>query len=155
MSAQCEVVIQRPAGNPLGLFERYLTFWVFLCILAGISLGSIAPEPFQFIGGLELAKVNIPVALLIWLMIIPMLLKIDFSALTGVREHWKGIGGDAVRQLGGEAIFHGAAGLAVHSGSLCPLPTGGSDRFLYCRFDPARGGALHGDGLCLESPEQW
>ena len=92
MSAPCEVVIQRPAGNPLGFFERYLTLWVFLCILAGIGLGSIMPEPFQFIGGLELAKVNIPVALLIWLMIIPMLLKIDFSALAGVREHWKGIG---------------------------------------------------------------
>ncbi|HYQ90874.1 MAG TPA: ACR3 family arsenite efflux transporter [Candidatus Competibacteraceae bacterium] len=76
----------------MGMFERYLTLWVFLCILAGIGLGSIVPEPFQFIGGLELAKVNIPVAVLIWLMIIPMLLKIDFSALAGVREHWKGIG---------------------------------------------------------------
>ena len=92
MSAQCEVITQRSAGNPLGLFERYLTLWVFLCILAGIGLGSIVPEPFQFIGGLELAKVNIPVAVLIWLMIIPMLLKIDFSALAGVREHWKGMG---------------------------------------------------------------
>src|SRR5512135_598655 len=92
MSAHCEVIIQRPARNRLGLFERYLTLWVFLCILAGISLGSIAPGPFQYIGGLELAKVNLPVAVLIWLMIIPMLLKIDFSALSGVREHWKGIG---------------------------------------------------------------
>ncbi|MFO1431753.1 MAG: ACR3 family arsenite efflux transporter [Candidatus Competibacteraceae bacterium] len=76
----------------MGMFERYLTLWVFLCILAGIGLGSRVPEPFQFIGGLELAKVNIPVAVLIWLMIIPMLLKIDFSALAGVRAHWKGIG---------------------------------------------------------------
>ena len=92
MSAPGEVVARQAAGNPLGVFERYLTLWVFLCILAGIGLGSILPEPFQFIGGLELAKVNIPVALLIWLMIIPMLLKIDFSALAGVREHWKGIG---------------------------------------------------------------
>src|SRR5512144_654153 len=92
MSAQCEVITQRTAGNPMGMFERYLTLWVFLCILAGIGLGSIVPEPFQFIGSLELAKVNIPVAVLIWLMIIPMLLKIDFSALAGVREHWKGIG---------------------------------------------------------------
>jgi len=92
MSVQCEVVAQPAAGNPMGMFERYLTLWVFLCILAGIGLGSIVPEPFQFIGGLELAKVNIPVAVLIWLMIIPMLLKIDFSALAGVREHWKGIG---------------------------------------------------------------
>ncbi len=74
------------------MFERYLTLWVFLCILAGIGLGSILPQPFQFIGGLELARVNIPVAVLIWLMIIPMLLKIDFTALAGVRKHWKGIG---------------------------------------------------------------
>src|SRR5512143_2978202 len=92
MSVQCEVVARPAAGNPLGFFERYLTLWVFLCILAGIGLGSIVPEPFQFIGRLELAKVNIPVAVLIWLMMIPMLLKIDFSALAGVREHWKGIG---------------------------------------------------------------
>ena len=92
MSAPCEVVARQSAGNPLGVFERYLTLWVFLCILAGIGLGSILPQPFQFIGGLELARVNIPVAVLIWLMIIPMLLKIDFTALAGVREHWKGIG---------------------------------------------------------------
>ena len=92
MSAPCEVVARRAAGHSMGVFERYLTLWVFLCILAGIDLGSVLPQPFQFIGGLELAKVNIPVAVLIWLMIIPMLLKIDFSALAGVREHWKGIG---------------------------------------------------------------
>jgi len=92
MSAPGEVVARQAAGNPLGVFERYLTLWVFLCILAGIGLGSVLPQPFQFIGSLELAKVNIPVAVLIWLMIIPMLLKIDFTALAGVREHWKGIG---------------------------------------------------------------
>ncbi len=61
MSVQCAVVTQRPAGNPLGWFERYLTLWVFLCILTGVGLSSIVPEPFQFIGSLELAKVNIPV----------------------------------------------------------------------------------------------
>ncbi|CDH44021.1 ACR3 family arsenite efflux transporter [Candidatus Contendibacter odensensis] len=92
MSAQGEVIIQQGTGKPMGVFERYLTLWVFLCILVGIGIGSILPQPFQLIGGLELAKVNLPVALLIWLMIIPMLLKIDFSALAGVREHWKGIG---------------------------------------------------------------
>jgi ACR3 family arsenite transporter len=76
----------------MGVFERYLTLWVFLCILAGIALGHFFAAPFQFIGGLELAQVNLPVALLIWLMIIPMLLKIDFAALAHVKEHWKGIG---------------------------------------------------------------
>ena len=81
--------LAKPAMN---LFERYLTLWVILCILIGIGLGHFIPEPFQLIGQAEIAQVNIPVAVLIWLMIIPMLLKIDFSALQQVREHWRGIG---------------------------------------------------------------
>lgn len=76
----------------LGLFGRYLTLWVALCIAIGIALGSAYPTPFQVIGGMEVAKVNLPVAILIWLMIVPMLLKIDFGALHRVREHWRGIG---------------------------------------------------------------
>lgn len=76
----------------IGFFERWLTVWVFLCIAAGIILGQVLPGPVKFIGSLELARVNIPVGLLIWLMIVPMLLKIDFSALGQVKEHWKGIG---------------------------------------------------------------
>ena len=81
--------LAKPAMN---LFERYLTLWVILCILIGIGLGHFIPEPFQLIGQAEIAQVKIPVAVLIWLMIIPMLLKIDFSALHQVREHWRGIG---------------------------------------------------------------
>jgi len=73
-------------------FERYLTLWVALCIVAGIALGWLMPGVFQAVGAAELAKVNLPVAALIWLMIIPMLVKIDFAALTQVREHWRGIG---------------------------------------------------------------
>jgi ACR3 family arsenite transporter len=73
-------------------FERYLTVWVALCIVAGIALGHVMPGVFQFIGGAEIAKVNLPVAALIWLMIVPMLVKIDFAALATVREHWRGIG---------------------------------------------------------------
>lgn len=76
----------------MSTFERYLTLWVALCIVVGIALGHFLPAPFQAIGAAEVAKVNIPVALLVWLMIIPMLVKIDFSALSGVREHWRGIG---------------------------------------------------------------
>ena len=78
----------KPAMN---LFERYLTLWVGLCIFVGIGLGHFMPKPFQVIGQIEIVRVNIPVAVLIWLMIIPMLLKIDFSALHQVREHWRGI----------------------------------------------------------------
>jgi len=76
----------------MSLFERYLTLWVALCIAAGIALGQFFPAPFQAIGAAEIAKVNLPVAALIWLMIIPMLAKIDFRALSRVGEHWRGIG---------------------------------------------------------------
>jgi len=73
-------------------FERYLTLWVALCIVAGIVLGHMMPGLFQAIGMAEIAKVNLPVAALIWLMIVPMLVRIDFSALGHVRRHWRGIG---------------------------------------------------------------
>ncbi|MGB0126892.1 MAG: ACR3 family arsenite efflux transporter [Rhodocyclaceae bacterium] len=92
MSAQCEVAAKQAAGAPMSLFERYLTVWVVLCILAGIALGQLLPGPVQAIGRMEFAQVNLPVGLLIWVMIIPMLVKIDFGALHQVKEHWKGIG---------------------------------------------------------------
>jgi arsenite transporter len=76
----------------MSTFERYLTLWVGLCIVAGIVLGQAAPAVFQAIGGAEIARVNLPVAVLIWLMIVPMLLKIDFAALAQVGKHWRGIG---------------------------------------------------------------
>ena len=81
-----------PAVAPLSLFERYLTVWVLLCIVAGIALGQWLPKIFQIIGHLEVARVNLPVGLLIWIMIIPMLLKVDFGALHQVRQYWRGIG---------------------------------------------------------------
>ncbi|MDR7219875.1 ACR3 family arsenite efflux transporter [Aminobacter aminovorans] len=76
----------------MSTFERYLTLWVALCIVVGIALGHLLPGVFHAIGGAEIAKVNIPVAVLIWLMIIPMLLKIDFAAMGEVGRHWRGIG---------------------------------------------------------------
>ena len=92
MSAQCETTAKRAAGASIGFFERYLTLWVTLCIVTGIALGHWLPGTFQTVGRLELAQVNLPVAVLIWLMIIPMLLKVDFGALHRMKEHWKGIG---------------------------------------------------------------
>ena len=76
----------------MSLFERYLTVWVGLCIVVGVALGWMMPGVFQAIGAAEVAKVNLPVAALIWLMIIPMLVKIDFAALSKVKAHWRGIG---------------------------------------------------------------
>jgi len=74
------------------LFERYLTLWVALCIVVGIGLGHLIPGVFQAIAAVEIASVNLVVALLIWLMIVPMLLRVDFGALHGLRRHWRGIG---------------------------------------------------------------
>ena len=76
----------------MNLFERYLTLWVFLCIVVGIALGQFAPSVFQVLGSIEIAQVNVPVGLLIWVLIIPMLVKIDFSTLHEVRNHMRGIG---------------------------------------------------------------
>ncbi|AYM09218.1 ACR3 family arsenite efflux transporter [Agrobacterium tumefaciens] len=76
----------------MSTFERYLSVWVFLCIVVGVALGHVMPGVFQAIGTAEVAKVNLPVAVLIWLMIIPMLLKIDFASLSQVGRHWRGIG---------------------------------------------------------------
>jgi arsenite transporter len=76
----------------MSIFERWLTLWVALCIVVGIALGHLMPGVFHAIGAAEIAKVNFPVAALIWLMIVPMLIKIDFAALGQVQEHWRGIG---------------------------------------------------------------
>ena len=87
---------QRTAGasqpSAIGFFERYLTVWVALCIVAGILLGQWLPAAFHTIGAMEIAQVNLPVGILIWIMIIPMLIKIDFGAMGQVAGHWRGIG---------------------------------------------------------------
>ncbi len=92
MSAQCETTAKKAGGAEMGFFERYLTAWVFLCIVVGIGLGHFFNGVFQVVGALEVARVNLPVAVLVWLMIIPMLLKIDLRALKGVTQHWRGVG---------------------------------------------------------------
>ena len=76
----------------MSTFERYLTVWVGLCIVTGVALGYYLPGVFKLIGSAEIARVNLPVAVLIWLMIIPMLVRIDFNALHQVKDHWRGIG---------------------------------------------------------------
>ena len=76
----------------MSTFERYLTVWVFLCIVVGIGLGHLMPGVFHLVGATEIAKSNMPVAVLIWLMVIPMLLKIDFGSLSKVGQYWRGIG---------------------------------------------------------------
>ena len=92
MSVQRETTNRRAGGAKMPFFERYLSLWVALCIVAGILLGQFLPAVFESLGSVEVASVNLPVAVLIWLMILPMLLKIDFKSLVEVRQHWKGVG---------------------------------------------------------------
>ena len=92
MSSQSEMTAKATAAAPMSLFEGYLTLWVFLCIVAGVVFGQALPALFQALGRMEVARVNIPVGLLIWVMIIPMLVKVDFGALHQVRQHLRGIG---------------------------------------------------------------
>ncbi|MGV6474556.1 ACR3 family arsenite efflux transporter [Azotobacter vinelandii] len=92
MSSPCEVAAKQAAGVPLGFFERYLTLWVFLCIVAGTLLGLSVPSAAQAVGALEVAQVNLPVGVLIWVMIIPMLMKIDFGALHEIYQQKASMG---------------------------------------------------------------
>src|SRR5574340_1814058 len=92
LTAQCELAAKVSAGPQLGFFERWLTLWVFFSIAVGIGLGQFFPRGFHFLGGMEVARVNLPVGVLIWVMIIPMLVKVDFTALHQVRQHVRGIG---------------------------------------------------------------
>ena len=91
MTAAAATAGAAPAAG-MNLFERYLSVWVLLCIVAGIAVGQFAPGLAQAVGAMEVARVNLPVGLLIWVMVIPMLLKVDFAALGQVRQHWRGIG---------------------------------------------------------------
>jgi len=92
VSAETQAALASSRKATMGLFERYLSLWVALCIIAGIVLGQAFPAAFRAAGSLEIAQINLPVAALVWLMIIPMLLKIDLKALSGVRQHWRGVG---------------------------------------------------------------
>jgi ACR3 family arsenite transporter len=92
MNVKFNVAAKQAGSASMSRFERYLSVWVFLCIVVGIALGQLAPGVFQSIGRLEIANVNLPVGVLIWVMIIPMLVKVDFGALHEVRKHIKGIG---------------------------------------------------------------
>ncbi|CAM3729756.1 ACR3 family arsenite efflux transporter [Bordetella tumulicola] len=92
MSTGTQAIAATSRQASMSGFERYLTLWVALCIVVGVALGQGLPDVFHSIGRMEVAQVNLPVGMLIWVMIIPMLVKIDFGALHQVKEHWRGIG---------------------------------------------------------------
>ena len=144
----------RLARPVLGTFERYLTLWVALCILTGIVLGRFVPGPFQALGRMTIAQVNIPVAVRIWLMIVPMLIKVDFGALHRVAEQWRGIA--VTVGINWLVKPFSMALLGWFSSVGCSgLATLGADRQLYRRVDPARGSTMHGDGLRVVEPDGW
>ena len=141
-----------PVAAGIDFFERYLTLWVAACIVVGIALGQLLPGASSAIGGLEVAQVNLPVAVLIWLMIIPMLLKIDFAALREVGPHWRGIG---VTLFVNWAVkpFSMALLAWLFIGTLFApwLPADQIDSYIAGLILLGRG-AVHGDGVRLEQP---
>jgi len=112
----------------MSVFERYLTVWVFLCIVIGIALGQVLPGAFQFIGDLSVAQVNLPVGILIWVMIIPMLVKVDFGALGGNTAPCEGHRRNALCELARKALLNGALRVDLHSACLCSPAAGRPDR---------------------------
>ena len=129
----------------MNIFERYLTIWVALCIVVGIALGQWFPAVFQSVGGIEVAEINLPVTVLVWLMIIPMLIKIDFRKLKGVGQHWRGVG---------VTLFVNWAVKPFSMALLAWFFIGHFFRgFLHRRTrDPGRG-AVHRNGIRLEPPD--
>ena len=114
----------KPAPKRLAFFERYLTVWVFLCMVAGVALGKLAPAFTAQLSRLQFgqgSQVNVPIGVLLWLMIYPMMLKVDFTALGGIARKPKGLAVTLVRQLAGQAVQHGLPGVVVHAAHFCRL----------------------------------
>ena len=139
----------------LNVFERYLTLWVALCMVAGVALGRLAPASISQLRGLEFgsgSQINVPIAVLIWLMIVPMMLKIDFASLARHRPASHGAPRHALRQLARQALQHGAPGVALLQAPLPAVHRAGAGRSVHGRGHHPGRGPLHGDGLRLELP---
>lgn len=119
------------APKPMSRFERFLTVWVALCIVAGVGLGQLFPGAFRALGAAEVAKVNLPVAGFVWLMIIPMLMKVDFGALRAVGRHWRGIGVTLFVNWAVKPFSMAALGALFIGGLFRPyLPAGEIDSYI-------------------------
>ena len=136
----------------MSVFEKYLTLWVALCIVAGVALGQMFPGLFAVIGGAQVAQVNLPIAVLIWLMIVPMLLKVDFQALKRVGEHWRGIGVTLFVNWAVKPFSMALLGWLFIGLLFRPLLPSRADFLLHRWPDYSRGGTMHRDGVCLEQP---
>ena len=145
------------SSGGLGTFERYLSVWVALCMVAGIGLGKLLPGAIAGLRGIEFGKgsqINAPIAVLIWLMITPMMMKVDFSSVKNVGRRPAGLARDAVHQLGGQALLDGAPGMGLLPDRLCRLHHSRRSRPVHCRLHHSGRCALHGDGVCLEPSDE-
>ncbi len=136
----------------MNLFERYLSLWVALCIVAGVALGHLLPSVFAAIASAEIARVNLPVAGLVWLMIVPMLLKIDFGALGQVREHWRGVGVTLFINWAVKPFSMALLGSLFIGHLFAPLLPPAQIQSYIAGPHSAGGGALHGDGVRVVEP---
>ena len=145
----------RTERKRLNVFERFLTVWVGVCMIAGLALGKWAPSMVQSLRSLEFGRgsqVNVPIAVLIWLMIIPMMMKVDFGAIRDVGQRAARTARHAVRELAGEAVLHGADRLGVLPARFQPLDYAGRGGSVHRGHDHPGGGSVHGDGVRVELP---
>ena len=137
----------------MGLFERYLSLWIALAIVVGVVLGGLLPDLAAWIASLEVARINLPIAVLIWGMIVPMMLAVDFSAIGGMREQPRGAVDHCGDELVDQAAHDDGFGLGVHPWRVRGLDPGSHGPGVCGRHDSAGGGSLHRDGVCVESPQ--
>ena len=152
-----EAVVERlPIGaesKKLNLFERYLSLWVGGCMVAGIILGKTLPDLVQTFRSMEFGQgshINLPIAVLIWLMIIPMMMKVDFASVRNVGRRPKGLAVTLSGELAGEAVLDGVLRVAVLSLCVFRLGHSGRSRSIHCRVDHLGGGSLYRNGVCVE-----
>ena len=139
----------------MSVFERFLTFWVALCIIVGIALGQLLPGVFHVIGDATVAQVNLPVAVLVWLMIVPMLLKIDLAALREVGQHWRGIATTVgINWLIKPFSMALLAWIFIAHLFRPWLPADQVEQ-LHRRPHSAGGRTMHGHGVRLVEPRRW
>ena len=136
----------------MGLFERYLSLWIALVIVVGVVLGGLLPDLAAWIASLEVARINLPIAVLIWGMIVPMMLAVDFSAIGGIRQQPRGLLITVAVNWLIKPLDDGL-GLDIYPWRVRGLDPGCHGPGVRGRHDSAGGGSLHRDGVCVESPQ--
>ena len=141
--------------NIVGIFERFLSLWVALAIAAGVALGALFPQVAQAVATLDVARINLPIALLIWGMIYPMMLAVDFGSIGALRRQPKGLVVTVVvNWLIKPLTMTVIAWLFIRGLFAAWIPAAMADQ-LHRRHDFAGSGAVHGHGVCVESPLCW